>query len=484
MNFIEQKIFEYLKDKKIILLGFGKSNQAVAEFLDKININFQIRDKKKYNLKFLKFKNSKIKFIFGENYLENLDSDCDLIFRSPGIRPDLIKNKNLNKNLILLSEIEFFLKFCPTENLIAVTGSDGKSTTASLIYELLKNSCENNNKNKNNKNKKVFLGGNIGTPILPKINKISDKDFVVLELSSFQLITCNNINPKVAVITNISENHLDWHKDFQEYINSKINIFKNQKRDNLFVSNFDCDILNKISEKSTSKKRFFSLKSKISDGCYLDEKKYINFCENNKNFKIINKNKIKIPGEHNIENFMAAIAACYDFVNIENIKYLANNFKSLAHRIEFVAEINGVCYYDDSIATTPNRVLKGAFSVFENNNKNNNILLIAGGYDKNLNFEELAKEICNKVKILVLIGQTAEKIKNCIINCNNLKKPEILNADSMQSAVNLAYKNSLKNDINIVLLSPACASYGMYSNFEERGDDFKNHVLNLKKLIN
>jgi len=473
LNFTEQKIFEYLKEKKIALLGFAKSNQAVAEFLDKISINFQVRDKKICDSK-IKFKNSKIEFIFGESYLENLD--CDLIFRTPGIRPDLIKNKNLNKNLILLSEIEFFLKFCPTENLIAVTGSDGKSTTTSLIYELLKNSCENN---KNNKNQKVFLGGNIGTPILPQINKISDKDFVVLELSSFQLITCD-INPKIAVITNISENHLDWHKNFQEYINSKINIFKNQTRDNLLVTNFDCDILNNISKKSAGKKRFFSIKSKVSNGCCLDNQEYIIFCENNKNSRIIHKNEIKIPGRHNIENFMAAISACYDFINIKNIKYIASNFKNLAHRIEFVTEINGVCYYDDSIASTPNRVIKGAFSVFENNN----IILIAGGYDKNLSFEKLAEEICDKIKILILIGQTAEKIKNCVLNCQNLKKPEIFIANSMQSAVNLAYKNSLKNNIDTVLLSPACASFGMYSNFEERGNDFKNHVLNLKKIKN
>ena len=485
---LKEKIFEYLKDKKIVLLGFGISNQAVAKFLDELAINFQVRDQKNCDLN-IKFKNSKPEFIFGENYLKNLN--CDLIFRSPGIRPDLIEDKSY----ILSSEIEFFLKFCPTENVFAITGSDGKSTTTSIIYELLKSS-----------GKKVFLGGNIGTPILPQICKISDKDFVVLELSSFQLMTCK-INPKVAVITNISENHLDWHKNFNEYVYSKINIFKNQGKnpalsqnenvlplkttlfsghrpermnyfkssyDNLLVSNFDCKILNEISEKATRKKRFFSVKSKISDGCYLDKDGYINFCENGKVFKIIHKNEIKIPGIHNIENFMAAISACYNFVSLENIKFVANNFKGLSHRIEFVAEISSVRYYDDSIASTPNRVLKGAFSIFENN-----IILIAGGYDKNLNFKEFGEKICDKVKILILIGQTAEKIENCVKNCKNFKKPKIFKADSMKSAVNFAYHNAFNNDV--ILLSPACASFGMYSNFEERGTDFKNCVLNLKK---
>ena len=485
---LKEKIFEYLKDKKIVLLGFGISNQAVAKFLDELAINFQVRDQKNCDLN-IKFKNSKPEFIFGENYLKNLN--CDLIFRSPGIRPDLIEDKSY----ILSSEIEFFLKFCPTENVFAITGSDGKSTTTSIIYELLKSS-----------GKKVFLGGNIGTPILPQICKISDKDFVVLELSSFQLMTCK-INPKVAVITNISENHLDWHKNFDEYVDSKINIFKDQGKnpalsqnenvlplkttlssghrpermnyfkssyDNLLVSNFDCKILNEISEKATRKKRFFSVKSKISDGCYLDKDGYINFCENGKVFKIIHKNEIKTPGIHNIENFMAAISACYNFVSLENIKFVANNFKGLSHRIEFVAEISSVRYYDDSIASTPNRVLKGAFSIFENS-----IILIAGGYDKNLNFKEFGEKICDKVKILILIGQADEKIEHCVKNCENFKKPKIFKADSMKSAVNFAYQNALKNDI--ILLSPACASFGMYKNFEERGKDFKNCVLNLKK---
>ncbi len=485
---LKEKIFGYLKDKKIVLLGFGVSNQAVAKFLDELAINFQVRDQKNCDLN-IKFKNSKPEFIFGENYLKNLN--CDLIFRSPGIRSDLIEDKSC----ILSSEIEFFLKFCPTENVFAITGSDGKSTTTSIIYELLKSS-----------GKKVFLGGNIGKPILPQICKISDKDFVVLELSSFQLMTCK-INPKVAVITNISENHLDWHKNFDEYVDSKINIFKDQGKnpalsqnenvlplktmlsyghrpermnyfkssyDNLFVSNFDCKILNEISEKATRKKRFFSVKSKISDGCYLDKDGYINFCENDKVFKIIHKNEIKIPGIHNIENFMAAISACYNFVSLENIKFVANNFKGLPHRIEFVAEIGGARYYDDSIASTPNRVLKGAFSIFENN-----IILIAGGYDKNLNFKEFGEKICDKVKILILIGRAAEKIENCVKNCKNFKKPKIFKADSMKSAVNFAYHNAFNNDV--ILLSPACASFGMYSNFEERGTDFKNCVLNLKK---
>lgn len=440
-------------------MGLGKSNLAIAKLLDSLSINFQVHDKKMCS-DYIKFENSKVEFFCGKNYLKNLD--CDLVFRSPGIRPDLIRNACLKKNVIFSSEIELFLSFCRSKNLFVVTGSDGKSTTASLIYELLKIS-----------GKKVFIGGNIGFPMLPKIECIFKEDFVVLELSSFQLMTCN-INPKVAVITNISENHLDWHKNFDEYVNSKINVFKNQEKCNLSVYNFDCEILNRISEKYTGKKRFFSIKCDVVDGCFLDTEGYINFCEGGVRHRVIHRNEIKIVGNHNVENFMAAISSCYDFVGLSDIKYVANNFGGLPHRIEFVAEIAGVSYYDDSIASSPNRVLKGAFSTFENN-----IILIAGGYDKNLNFEEFGKAVCNKVKVLILIGQTAGKIENCIKNCSALKKPKIFRSDSMKNAVELANANALEKDV--VLLSPACASFGMYNNFEERGNDFKNCVLNLKK---
>lgn len=451
-------IYDYLKNKKIILLGFGKSNSAIANVLDDLKINFEIRDKNNCSNK-LNFKNSKVNHIFGENYSENLD--CDIIFRSPGIRPDIEGiNLAVRNGAILSSEIDLFMKFCPSKNIFAVTGSDGKSTTTSIIYEILKSSGKN-----------VFLGGNIGTPIISQLNKISSDSYVVLELSSFQLMDLN-INPKIAIISNISENHLDWHINFNEYVSSKFNIFKNNPE--LLVINEDDSILNKL---KGSNIRSFSLNNKVENGCYLNENKDIIFSNHGKRSKIINCKDIKVPGIHNIYNYMASISACFDFVSIDDIKYVAQNFSGLNHRIEFIDEINGVKYYNDSIASTPNRVIKGSLSVFQDN-----IILIAGGYDKHLEFDKFADIVCNKAKVIILIGQTSDKIEKCINNSSFVKKPKIFKASSMADAVNLAKSNSVKNDI--VLLSPACASFGMYNNFEERGMDFKKCVLNLREVYN
>ncbi len=449
-------IYDYLKNKRIILLGFGKSNSAIANILDDLKINFEIRDKNNCSDK-LHFKNSKVNHIFGENYSENLD--CDIIFRSPGIRPDIEGiNLAIKKGAILSSEVDLFMKFCPSKNIFAVTGSDGKSTITSIVYEFLKSSKKN-----------VFFGGNIGVPIISQMDKISSDSYIVLELSSFQLMY-SNINPKIAIISNISENHLDWHLNFDEYISSKFNIFKNNPE--LLVINEDDYILNKL---KGSNIRSFSLSNKTENGCYINKNNDIIFSNHGEESKVINCKDIKIPGIHNIYNYMASISACFDFVSTEDIKYVAQNFKGLRHRIEFIDEINGVKYYNDSIASTPNRVIKGSLSVFKNN-----IILIAGGYDKNLEFDKFADIVCNKVKVIILIGQTSDKIEKCINDSNFVKKPRIFKASSMVDAVSLAKSNSVANDI--VLLSPACASFGMYNNFEERGMDFKKCVLNLREV--
>ena len=462
MNFCKNKIFEYLKNKSISLLGFGKSNRAVASLLNELGLNFQVRDKHECYGMLENFKNSKIDSFFGENYLEDLN--CDIIFRTPVIRPDIQEiSEAVKYGSICSSEIDLFLKFCPTKNIFAVTGSDGKSTTTSLIYEILKSS-----------GKDVFLGGNIGIPIISQIDNISNDSFVVLELSSFQLISCN-INPKVSIITNISENHLDWHINFNEYVLSKSNIFNNQSENNTLVINFDDELSKKISSNCKASKRFFSLKHKLKNGSYLDSDGYLVHTKNQEVYKIIHKNDIKIPGIHNVSNFLSSICACLDYVSTDDIRYVAKNFPGLSHRIEFVRRINDVEYYDDSIASTPNRVINGSLSLFDKN-----IILIAGGYDKNLNYDEFANMVCRKVKILILIGQTTDKIESCVLKLKSDRIPKIFKASSMIEAVNFAYVNSSKNDK--VLLSPACASFGMYNNFEERGNDFKLCVLSLEKL--
>ena len=456
---MEKEIINYLGKKKIGLIGFGRSNYAVAEILDKYNINFKVFDKNDSSDKLHEFKNSKIEYSFGDSYLDKID--CDILIRSPVVKYNDKIYEAIKNGTEISSEISLFLKFCRSKNIFAITGSDGKTTSSNIIYELLKKS-----------GKKVFLGGNIGLPMISKLFDISKNDYVVIELSSFQLFDCK-IKPKISSITNISENHLDWHKDFNDYLDSKTNIVKYQDENDLLVLNYDNKFSDYIKNKSKAKVRYFSLKNKISNGCFLDNDEIV-FADNYKFSHIIGKSEIKIPGIHNIENFLLSISSCFDFVSINDIRYVCKNFSGVNHRIKFVDEINGVKYFNDSIASTPTRVVKGAFSVFDKN-----IVLIAGGYDKKLDFYEFAEYVCKKVKILVLMGQTSNKIEECVLKSQIPSKPKIFKVNSMKEAVSVCYRNSIKNDV--VLLSPACASFGMYKDFEERGNDFKNCVEELKQ---
>lgn len=455
---LKKEITKYLENKKIGLIGFGRSNYAVAKILDKYNIDFKVFDKNDCSEKLHEFKNSKIEYSFGDNYLDKIN--CDILVRSPVVKYSSEIYEAIKNGTEIVSEMSLFLKFCKSKNIFAITGSDGKTTSSNIIYELLKKS-----------GKKVFLGGNIGLPMISKLFEISEDDYVVIELSSFQLFDCK-IKPKIASITNISENHLDWHKDFNDYLESKTNIVKYQDENDLLVLNYDNEFSDYIKNKSKAKIRYFSSKSKLSNGCFLDKNEIV-FAENNKILNIIDKNEIKIPGMHNVENFLLSISSCFDFVNIDDIRYVCKNFSGVNHRIKFINEIDGVKYFNDSIASTPTRVIKGAFSVFDKN-----IILIAGGYDKKLDFHEFADYICKKVKVLVLIGQTANRIEECVLKSKISSKPKIFKVNSMREAVSVCYRNSIKNDV--VLLSPACASFGMYKDFEERGNDFKNCVNELK----
>lgn len=460
MDNLKSEIFKYFEEKKILLLGFARSNKAVSKLLDECEINFDVADEKLIDIE--SFKNSKVSFLFGEKYLDKI-SDYDVIFRSPGIKYNDKMKEALKKGVEFTSEISLFFKFCRSKNIFAITGSDGKTTSSNMIYEMLKKS-----------GKRVFIGGNIGIPIISHIFDISENDFVVLELSSFQLFD-SKIKPKVAVITNISENHLDWHSNFDEYLKSKMNISRYQDKEDTLILNYDDKFSNYIVGQVSSSVRFFSMKNKITSGCSLrDHNIYFSDGKNEK--MVINIDRIKIPGMHNIENFMSAISACFDYVKIDDIRFVCENFSGVEHRIEFVCEINGVKYFDDSIASSPTRVIKGALSVFTRN-----IILIAGGYDKKLDFNELADHVCKKVKVLILMGQTADKIRDCVLKSRVKTKPKIFKVDSMKEAVYVSYRNSSRNDV--ILLSPSCASFGMYKNFEERGNDFKNCVLDLKNSI-
>ncbi|GFR36380.1 hypothetical protein TCEA9_21920 [Thermobrachium celere] len=295
-----------------------------------------------------------------------------------------------------------------------------------------------------------------------RIEEIKEEDFVVLELSSFQLIDAK-YSPKISIITNITPNHLDVHKDMQEYIDAKKNIFLHQGEDGVVVLNKDNEITRIISEQTDKKVRLFSRRENAFS-CLDGDKLIVN------NNVVCRVDEVKLPGMHNIENLLAAFAAVYDFVSIDNMRFVAMNFAGVEHRIEFVREVNGVKFYNDSIASSPARTLAGLKSFKKK------VILIAGGYDKNIPFEPLAEEGIDYIKCLVLMGKTKDKIKDAFLRVMQERKIDlpIVIADSLEDAVFKAYKSASEGDI--ITLSPACASFDMFKNFEERGRKFKEIV--------
>ncbi len=463
MKFVNDKLEEfnnYIKNKRVAIIGLGVSNIPLIDYLYNLGANIVLFNNKpidKLDSSILdKIYEYKIEYSFGENYLSKL-SGFDVIFRSPSCRPDLPEiEKEVERGAILTSEIELVLEMCPGTT-IGVTGSDGKTTTTSLIYEILKE-----------ENLNCYLGGNIGIPLFTKIAEMKPEDFVVLELSSFQLMTMNT-SPDIAVITNISPNHLDIHKSYEEYIQSKANIFKYQDENDLLVLNYDNEITKEFSKVANSKVIYFSSKEKLDNGLILDNG-IIKECENELRRHLVNTKDIKLRGVHNSENICAAIAATSKIATIDSQIRAVSNFSGVNHRLEFVKEINGAKWYNDSIASSPTRTIAGLNSFDEN------IVLIAGGYDKHLDYTPLALPVINKVNNLILLGQTSEKIYDAVRTelIGKEKKINIYKVNTLEEAVIKAKEVSTKG--NVVLFSPASASFDMFKNFEERGNAFKNLV--------
>lgn len=479
------KLLEKLKNKKVAFLGIARTNIPVIKLLldykNRYNIEIlaldSIKTKEDNFIKYLI--NNGIECRLGKDYIKKLD--MDIIFRSPGIyysSEDLKKAKD--KNIEITSEMEEFFKICPCKTL-AVTGSDGKTTTTTIISKILKEEGYN-----------VYLGGNIGEPLLHKIESIKVTDIAVLELSSFQLISMKN-SPDIAVLTNISPNHLDVHKDMDEYVKAKENILKYQNKDSLAVLNTDTEKNYKLRNKCKGKVLFFKNNDKkilIDKSLSSTSYKEIKFVQNgaikeNDNIYfikdkirdfIIKNEDIKLKGNHNTENILAAICATYNLVNKSSIVKVLSEFVGVPHRLEFVAEKEGVTYINDSIATTPTRTIKGALSLFSKK-----IILIAGGYDKNISFDLLGEKILEKVKLLILLGDTAKKIfiatKEAANNDSLGNYPEIIFTDNLESAVKTAKTFAANGDK--VVLSPACASFDLYKDFQERGEHFKKLVKRL-----
>lgn len=456
-----EKFIKSIKNKKILFYGLGKSNLPFIQMLlkEKINISlYDSRPKEAFSSELIaKLEdNDHLKLYFSNDNIFN--NYFDIVIKTPGISFLSEKIQNLrNQNSIITSEMEIFFELCPCK-IIAITGSDGKTTTTTIISEILKNS-----------GKIVHLGGNIGSPLLPKIKEIKETDIAVIELSSFQLMSMRK-SPDIAVVTNISPNHLDYHKNIEEYISCKRQIIYHQNAFSKAIVNFDNLETRKMAQDVRGKLYFFSTHEKLRNGVWINDKQDIVFSKNGKDEYVLNVSNIKLPGKHNLENYLAAIAATYELSNSENIKKTAETFSGVEHRMEFVRTVNGVSYYNDSIASTPTRTISGAFSLFDKK-----ILLIAGGYDKKIPFDSFAKEIIKKVSCLILMGNTSEKIFKEVSKLPNYEKTlKILKVKDMQEAIKQAQLNSNSGDI--VVLSPACASFDLYKNFEDRGNHFKSLV--------
>ena len=451
-----QKFFASINGKRIALIGMGRSHLPLIPLFTKYGatvIACDKRDEAALGDAAVQAKADGAILSLGEHYLDGLD--VDIALRTPGMRfwcDEL--NALRDKGVEISSEMEIFFDICPCK-IYAVTGSDGKTTTTTIISEILKKQGYT-----------VHIGGNIGKPLLPEIETIAKTDVCVVELSSFQLISMRQ-SPDVAVVTNLAPNHLDIHKDMQEYIESKKNIVLYQNKDNRAVLNYDNEITRLFDLSCEGEVVFFSRQKKLRRGAYLEGNTIV-YAEDGKIFDVLDISEIKIPGMHNVENYMTAICAVWGDVSIESIREVARDFGGVEHRAEFVRELDGVRYYNDSIASSPTRTASGTLSLYDFK-----IILIAGGYDKHLDYTELGDVICDKVKVAILMGATADKIETAIRSSAKYREntPVIIRVKDMAEAVEKARENAAAGDI--VSMSPASASFDLYKDFDARGKHFK-----------
>jgi UDP-N-acetylmuramoylalanine--D-glutamate ligase len=448
-----------VKNKKVAVIGMGVSNTPLIRLLLESGVSVTVCDKstkEKLGPAADEFASLGAAFKLGEDYLKSLD--CDLIFKTPGLRPDvpeLLEAKARGAEIV--SEMEIFYDLCPCP-IIAVTGSDGKTTTTTIIAKLLEKAGFT-----------VHLGGNIGNPLLCETDSIRPGDYAVTELSSFQLMTMKK-SANIAVITNISPNHLDYHRDMEEYTQAKLNVYKYQSEGDFVVLNADNAVCAGLCSSVPAGLRTFSRKAKPEKGCWFDGNAII-YTDETGSREIIKRSEIKLPGLHNVENYMAAFSAVIDIVGDEVCRELAKEFGGVEHRIELVREKDGVKYYNDSIASSPTRSIAGL------NSFSKKLIMIAGGYDKHLSYDVIGPVICDKVKKLVLVGATSEKIKNAVLSTDCAEKPEIFEFTDFEKAVRCASDIAAPGDV--VILSPASASFDMFKNFAERGKRFKDIVNSL-----
>ena len=447
-----EQYFTSLKDKKIAVLGLGVSNRPLVRLLLEFGcsvIGCDRTPREKVDQEVLDLEAMGCRLSLGEHYLDGVEAD--VLFRTPGMHPGHPAIEALrSRGAMVTSEMEVFFEVCPC-TLLAVTGSDGKTTTTTLVSEMLKAS-----------GKTVWLGGNIGTPLLPLVRQMKETDYAVVELSSFQLMDMTR-SPHRALVTNLAPNHLDVHKDMEEYVDAKKNIFRFQNAEGILVLNADNAITAAFRGNGVTK--FFSRQGsgdvELRDGV---------ICRNGE--KVLAAEDILIPGVHNVENYMAAIAMVEGLVEDETIRQVAKTFGGVEHRIELVRIKDGVRFYNDSIASSPSRTIAGLRSFSEK------VILIAGGYDKHIPYDVLGPEICAHVKKVFLCGATAPQIRAAVENCGDFHgQVELTDCGKFDNAVAAAAAAAVQGDI--VLMSPASASFDEFKNFMIRGQRFKDLVKEL-----
>ena len=440
--------------KTVSVIGLGISNTPLIQWLLDRGAVVTARDRKELDALpevVRAFAARGVKFVCGaDRYLKGLDEE--ILFKSPGIRFDLPELAEAVKNgAVLTSEMELFFELCPCK-ILGVTGSDGKTTSTTLIYKCLAAEYGEN---------KVFVGGNIGKPLLPELDKMDESCFAVVELSSFQLHTMKH-SPDISLITNLSPNHLDYHKGMEEYVEAKKNIYLHAKPGSVVVLNGENAVTKTLggdAPEGVTVRHFLAGEAVIRDG-------YIEY----EGRRVLKTEDILIPGRHNIENYCGVICALQGLVSDETIRKIAISFGGVEHRIELVRVKDGVKYYNSSIDSSPTRTAAALRSFREK------VIVICGGYDKHIPFEPLAEPLCEKAKTVVLTGATAGKIRDALLSssCYRDGMPKLIEEPDFRRAVLAASHAAEPGDI--VILSPACASFDAFPNFEVRGNTFKEIV--------
>lgn len=451
--------FETLRGRSVAVIGMGVSNTPLIRMLLRADLKVTVCDKsprERVEEQAAELESLGAKLKMGPDYLAQIHK-FDVIFRTPGLSPNTPElKKAVEEGRRLTSEMELFFQLCPCQ-IIGVTGSDGKTTTTTLISEFLKEAGRN-----------VYLGGNIGRPLLPDVDGMTPEDVAVVELSSFQLMNMDR-SPNVAVFTNLSPNHLDYHHTMEEYTAAKLNIFCHQKPGDRAIFNYDNDITRALSKTSVSRSMLFSRKQRLEEGVYLRDNA-IWLTNDMGSREVLPLADIHIPGVHNIENYMAAVGAVDGIVPDKCVRAVAQRFVGVEHRIELVRELDGVRYYNDSIGTSPTRTMACLDSFSQK------LVLIAGGYDKGVPFTQLGIEIVRQVKVLILTGDTAPAIKKAVEEADGYAESglQLIEVENLAAAVAAAQTAAVTGDI--VVLSPACAAFDRFKNFMERGKVFKQLV--------